>query len=126
MPTNYLAGWGGSCVIGSQSIAIQNNSATETNNLVDVTGTLSNGKMQYVPGLEGVQWSFKGVFDGSNPPSGRAGSVVSLTFTNVSGIVGFACSTAIVESFEEDLDVTGAIKFTVSGRSNGAYTFAGV
>jgi hypothetical protein len=123
---NYLAGWGGSVVIGSQNIAVQNNTATETNNLVDVTGTLSNGKMQYVAGLEGVSWNCKGVFDGSNPPTARAGSIVAVTFTNTTGVVGFACSTSIIESFEEDLDVTGAVSYTISGRSNGPYTFAGV
>jgi hypothetical protein len=124
MSTNYLAGFSGGATIGSQTISVKTWSASATNDNQDVTGTLSLGYYQYVPGLGKVSWSITGVYDGLNAPTGGQGSVLAVNLTNGVSGKGFSCATCIVDTWDEELDVAGCVTFSISGSSSGAFTIS--
>jgi hypothetical protein len=123
----FQAGFNQSVTVNSTGFCISNSTWIETNDVLDVTGTCSAGKHQFIKGLSGVTGSFDLFFDTGNPVVLNAGDYFSVS--NVlggTGAQGLSCNTCIVVSRAYTAPVPGAITVTVSYNTSGPYTISTV
>lgn len=125
----YLPGKTGKVTIGGTSMPCSNWQFSEKTDGVDTSNTTQAGKRTNIDGLSRVDASFDCFWDTSvnpfsNSPTLQSGTNVDLNiFAHASDATPiFDSPTFFVESVDVDGDVSGAIKYSVKGYSNGAYT----
>lgn len=124
MPS-YVPGFQQAITINSTPFCVTNSTWTETNDVLDVTGTCSSGKKQYIAGLSGVSGSFDINVDLTNPVSIAAGAFFSVSnIFGGTGTQGLTCSTCIVTSRAYTFPVPGVCTVSISYNTSGPYTIS--
>lgn len=96
----------------------------------DVTDTESGGHRQYQEGLDMVEWSFDAEYDPSTDPMTNAPALtkgvynggIKLYLNRTDAGKFLNMPSVFIDDIDYDAPVDGIVKFTVSGKSNGAYT----
>lgn len=121
---NYIAGFEQSITVGSTPVCVTNGKFTETNEVIDVTGSCSGGKKQSIAGLSIVTGSFDMNFDTNNPVDLPAGTYFSIHYllNATEATQGLQAAAAQVVSRDFSAPVPGAVTQTVNFQTSGPYT----
>jgi len=125
---SYVHGSTGSAYVGATQICLTGWDVDIASELADVTSTCSGGFHEYLAGLKGLTATINANWDldaspVDDPPNFTAGATLTNVKLNISSSSYWLIPTAIVESFKATVDVNDVIKYTVSIKANGSFSY---